>query len=79
MEREQWWEGKITKRKSSPFLHQSHDIIPIFCRDSPYRSPLMLLVQPVVFVVLYALFLLYAGVYLLVLVCGMCVNCHRLI
>ena len=24
-EREQWWEGKIMKRKSNPFLHQSHD------------------------------------------------------
>ena len=25
MKREQWWEGKITKRKSSLFLCQSHD------------------------------------------------------
>ena len=54
-------------------------LIPIFRRDSPYRSPLTPLAQPIVFVVLYALFLLYAGVYLLVLVCGMCVNCRRLI
>ena len=54
-------------------------LVPIFRHSTPYRSPLAPLAVPVVFVLLYVLLLLYFGAYILVLVCGMCVNCRRLI
>jgi hypothetical protein len=50
--------------------------VPIFLRDSPYYSPLTPLARPIVFVILFALIILYFFLYSRVYICSLCFRCH---
>ena len=54
-------------------------LIPIFHRNSPYRSPLTPLVRPIIIVAIFVLVLLYVCFYLLASVFTTCFSCRRLL
>ena len=53
-------------------------LIPIFHRDSPYRSPLTPLVRPIIIVMLFAFVLLFVGFDILASGCALCFSCRRM-